>query len=107
MLVVTSKTFETEVLRSSKPVVVDFWAAWCGPCVRLAPIYEELAKEYEGKLKLVKLNVDENNDTAAQHAVMSIPTMIFFSKGSEVERLVGALPKESLKRKFDAILAKV
>src|SRR5438309_2549509 len=102
---VTEQTFETEVLKSPIPVLVDFWATWCGPCKMIAPIVEDLANEYAGKLKVMKLDVDESGGTAAKYNVMSIPTLGIFSKGELIERIVGYMPKEQLKKRIDAALA--
>lgn len=96
--------FEAEVIKSETPVLVDFFAEWCGPCKMLAPIIEELTSEYEGKVKIVKLNVDETQETASKYQVMSIPTLIFFKGGEVVEKLVGFQSKEVLKDKLDAII---
>jgi thioredoxin 1 len=101
---VTEQTFETEVLKSPIPVLVDFWATWCGPCKMIAPIVEDLANEYAGKLKVMKLDVDESGGTAAKYNVMSIPTLGIFSKGELIERIVGYMPKEQLKKRIDAAL---
>jgi thioredoxin 1 len=101
---VTDGTFEEEVLKSDVPVLVDFWAAWCGPCRMVAPIIEELAADYDGRAKVTKLDVDENGDTAGRYGVMSIPTMIIFKGGEEVERLVGARPKMAIAERMDAAL---
>ena len=93
---VTDNSFQSEVLSAAQPVLVDFWAAWCGPCKMVAPIVEEIATENEGKLKVVKLDVDENPQSAQQFGVMSIPTLIVFKNGHAVERLVGYMPKAKL-----------
>jgi len=90
---VTEETFTTEVLQSSEPVLVDFWAAWCGPCRIIAPTVEELAVEYKGRLKVVKVDVDQNQDIAIRYGVQSIPTLMVFKDGKMVERVLGALPK--------------
>ena len=93
---VTDSTFQSEVLSSSQPVLVDFWATWCGPCRMVAPIVEEIANENNGKLKVAKVDVDANPQTAQQFGVMSIPTLIVFKGGQPVERLVGYMPKAKL-----------
>ncbi len=90
------KNFEKEVLVSPLPVLVDFWAIWCGPCKVLEPIVDELAKEYEGKLKVGKVNVDENNNLAMRYNVMSIPTLKFFKNGKMVGEIIGAAPKATV-----------
>lgn len=99
------QNFQQEVLNSKKPVLVDFYADWCGPCKMIAPIIEQIAKEYEGKATIAKLNVDENNALAMQFGVMSIPTLIFFKDGREVQRLMGARPKTHLTDVLDQIIA--
>jgi thioredoxin 1 len=104
-IAVTEQTFEGEVLKSPIPVLVDFWATWCGPCKMIAPILEDLAGEYQGKLKVLKLDVDENGGVAAKYSVMSIPTLGIFSKGELIERIVGYMPKEQLKKRIDTALA--
>ncbi len=102
---VTEQTFDSEVLKAPIPVLVDFWAIWCGPCKMIAPIVEDLAGEYAGKIKVLKLDVDENSGVAAKYSVMSIPTLGLFSKGELIERIVGYMPKEQLKKRIDAALA--
>ncbi len=93
---VTEKNFEAEVLKSPVPVLVDFWAQWCGPCKQLTPIIDELASELAGKLKVVKANVDEASELSAQYNIMSIPTLIVFKKGQAVDQFVGAMGKTQL-----------
>ena len=93
---INDANFKQEVLEESLPVLVDFWAVWCGPCLRLAPVIEQIAKEYKGKLKVCKLNVDDAPKTAASYEVMSIPTLAIFKKGKVVDKIVGALPKKEL-----------
>ena len=93
---VTDKTFETEVLQGDLPTLVDFWAEWCGPCRMIAPIVEEIAAELEGRLNVVKMNVDENPATPSRLGIMGIPTLILFKGGVEVERIVGYRPKKEL-----------
>jgi thioredoxin 1 len=101
---VTDSTFDQIVLKAANPVLVDFWATWCRPCQMVAPILEELTQEYSGKLTIAKLDVDQNQQTAAQFHVMSIPTMIIFKKGKPVANIVGFKPKEKLKQELDAAL---
>ena len=102
---VTSATWDQEVLKSSTLVLVDFWAVWCGPCRMVAPIVDEISKEYAGKLKVLKLNTDENADVAARYKIMGIPTLMFFKNGERVDQVVGAVPKAQLKTKVDSLLA--
>ncbi|MFA5809823.1 MAG: thioredoxin [Thermoleophilia bacterium] len=97
---VTDSTFESEVIQSDTPVIVDFWAEWCSPCRMVAPVLEELAGELAGEIKVVKLNVDLNRETAAKYNIMSIPTVMLFEKGEIIKEVVGALPKESLIREL-------
>jgi len=102
---VTSATWDQEVLKSSTLVLVDFWAVWCGPCRMVAPIVDEISKEYAGKLKVLKLNTDENPDVAGRYKIMGIPTLMFFKNGERVDQVVGAVPKAQLKTKVDTLLA--
>lgn len=101
---VSDDSFEQDVLKSDKPVLVDFWAEWCQPCRQLAPVVEAVAQKYDGKAKFVKLNVDDNNQTAMRYGVRGIPTLILFNNGSEADRLVGNTPKENIYRMIDRAL---
>ena len=105
VLKITDGNFDAEVAKSPVPVLVDFWAEWCGPCRLMSPILDEVAPLYQGKLKIGKLNVDENQDAPTKFGVMNIPTMIFFKSGKEAERIVGAMSKSDLQRKLDRALA--
>lgn len=100
----TDDNFQTDVLKSDMPVVVDFWAPWCGPCKVVSPIIEELAAEYEGKVTVGKMNVDDNPQTASQYGVMSIPTVVAFKGGKPVKGMVGAQSKDAYKRMIDEAL---
>jgi thioredoxin 1 len=104
-LELTDSNFEQEVLKSDVPVLVDFWAVWCGPCKMIAPIIEELSAEYDGKVKIGKMNVDENRMTPGQFGIRSIPTLLVFKGGEVVDKLVGAVPKNNIADKLDAQLA--
>ena len=97
---VTDSNFQNEVLKSDKPVLVDFWAEWCGPCKMIAPMVEELAKEYDGKLKVGKVDVDSNQQTSMQYGIRSIPTLLIFKGGKVVDQLIGAVPKKMLAEKL-------
>jgi len=99
-ITLTEENFKEEVLESDLPVLVDFWASWCGPCQIVGPIVEEIAKEYEGRLKVGKLNVDEGRNIASQYRIMSIPTLMIFKGGEVVDQIIGALPKPALDEKI-------
>ncbi len=101
---VTEQSFDQEVVKAETPVLVDFWAEWCGPCRLIAPIVEDFAREYEGKLKVAKVDVDDNQNLAMKFSIMSIPTLGVFKGGQLVERIVGYMPKGELKRRVDAAL---
>ena len=103
---VTEATFDAEVLKSALPVLVDFWAPWCGPCRSVAPIVEELAGEYAGKVKFAKVNTDENGALANRLAIRGIPALLFYKGGKEANRIIGYAPKAELKKNLDALLAK-
>lgn len=103
---VDQDSFEKAVLESQTPVLVDFWAPWCGPCRAVAPIVEELSKEYKGKVEFAKLNVDESPFVASKYGVMSIPTLMLFKGGKPMQHAVGLQPKEQLKKMLDRVLAK-
>jgi thioredoxin 1 len=101
---VSNDSWEKEVLQSPELVMVDFWAAWCGPCKMVTPIVEELSKEYQGKAKFYKLNTDENPDLATRYKIRGIPTLMFFKNGQVVEQIVGVVPKSQLKSKLDTLI---
>ena len=102
---ITDANFDQEVLKETLPVLVDFWAPWCGPCRMLGPVIEELAKEYAGKVKVCKLNTDEASDTAANYHISAIPTILIFKGGKVVHELVGLQKKEELKKHLDEVSA--
>jgi len=104
VLEVTDSSFEAEVLKHPSAVLVDFWASWCAPCRTMSPIVEAISAEFTGKIKVAKLNVDENQSTAAKYAVMSIPTMILFKEGEEIDRLVGFIAQKNLAEKIKEFL---
>ena len=97
----TEANFEAEVLQSDIPVFVDFYADWCGPCKMMSPVIDKLAEEYDGRIKVGKVNGDENSDLAVKYGIMSIPNMVFFKNGQPVDRVVGAIPKPAMKEKFE------
>lgn len=100
-LEITSQDFQQEVLNSEVPVLVDFWAPWCGPCKMLGPIIDQLVDEYQGRVKIVKVNVDENSELAGEYGIMSIPTLILFKNGEELETISGFMPKNKLMEKIN------
>ncbi len=101
---VSDNEWETQVLKSDLPVLVDFWAPWCGPCRMVAPVVEELAEEYDGRVGFVKLNTDDNPATAARYGIRSIPTLLVFKGGEPVGQIIGFRPKSDLKKRLDAVV---
>ena len=106
MIEVTKDDFEEKVLKNKLPVLVDFWAPWCGPCRIVGPILEKLSTEYSSKLKFAKLNVDDSNEISSKYDVRGIPCMMIFDKGKELDRIIGAYPETELRKKIDSVLAK-
>jgi thioredoxin 1 len=102
---VTDSSFESEVLKSGKPVLVDYWAEWCGPCRQVAPVLEEIAKEHGSKIDIVKLNVDENPEVVRTYGILNIPTLTVFKNGQVVKEIIGAKPKSALLRELEEFLA--
>jgi len=103
-ITIDEQTFDKVVLQSDIPVLVDFWAAWCGPCRMVAPVLEEIAKEHEGEIRIAKLNVDENPNLAAKYRITSIPAMKVFKGGEEVREIIGAMPKQMIEEHLDGII---
>ena len=103
-LEITDANFDSEVVNSDKPVLLDFWAVWCGPCKMIAPIVKELANEYDGKVKIGKLDVDNNQQTAMKFGIRSIPTLLIFQNGKVVDQIVGAVPKQQITNKLNTYL---
>jgi len=104
ILEVTDANFDTEIVNAETPSMVDFWAEWCGPCKKVGPVVEELAAEYKGKIKIVKMDVDSNRQTPAKYGIRNIPTLIFFKDGKILDQVVGAVPKAQLKSKIDSLI---
>ncbi len=104
VLEVTTASFDTEVLQASEPVLVDFWAPWCGPCRAMSPVLDEVNTEMQGKAKIVKVNVDDHQSLAARYSVASIPTLIIFKNGQPVDRVVGTMPRDEVVRRLTGVL---
>ncbi|RKY84534.1 thioredoxin [candidate division KSB1 bacterium] len=103
MIEFTDDNFDREVIKSDKPVLVDFWAEWCAPCRMISPIIEEIAKEYEGKIKVGKLNVETYPDIASRYSIMSIPTLLIFKDGKVEDQIIGTVPKKKIKKKLESL----
>jgi thioredoxin 1 len=101
---ITDNNFQEEVIKSDKPVLIDFWAQWCGPCLALGPTIDTIAEEYDGKLKVGKVNVDQNSSIAAKYGIRSIPSLLIFSNGKVEEQLIGAVPKEQIIEKLKHLI---
>jgi len=104
ILTITDDNFDSKVLKSDIPVLIDFWAVWCGPCKAIHPIVEELANDYDGKVKFGKCDVDHNQQIALKHGIRSIPTLIIFKGGKVADQIIGAVPKQHIQTKLDAVL---
>lgn len=104
IMIATTANWESEVLNAQGLVMIDFWAPWCGPCRMISPTVEELSKEYSGKLKVMKLNTDENSEIATRYKIMGIPTIMFFKNGTKLDQIVGVVPKQQLKAKIESFL---
>jgi len=104
-IAVSGSVWDQEVVKAQGPVMVDFWAPWCGPCKMIAPIIEELAAEYEGRIKICKLNTDENPEVSSRYQIMGIPSLLFFKDGTVADKIVGAASKGQIKTKIDAFIA--
>jgi thioredoxin 1 len=104
LLSITDDNFETEVLQSDMPVLIDFWAVWCGPCKMIKPVVEELAVEYDGKMKFGELDVDQNQQSAMKYGVRSIPTLLIFKNGEVADTIIGAQPKAQIEKKINEVL---
>ncbi|GAB4291622.1 MAG: thioredoxin [Ignavibacteriaceae bacterium] len=104
-ITITDDNFETEVLKSDLPVLIDFWAEWCGPCKIIAPVVEEIAREYDGKAKVGKLDVDNNQQTSIKYGVRSIPTLLIFKNGKLLDTIIGAVPKNQIVQKLESVVS--
>ncbi len=104
IMIATTANWESEVLNAQGLVMIDFWAPWCGPCRMISPTVEELSKEYSGRLKVMKLNTDENSEIATKYKIMGIPTIMFFKNGAKLDQIVGVVPKQQLKAKIESFL---